>query len=95
MNSEARCYLQRHIQVKLEKDPEATPKQVKEWLLSGHQSFDLSRVNYWTLQSFVTRNMKKYRETGSMDMLEGRGAKKTKLTRVVINKIKKLSIHRN
>ena len=51
-------------------------------------------MNYCTLHSFKTRNMKKYRETGSMDMLEGRGAKKTKLTRVVINKIKRLSINR-
>ena len=94
MNSEARAYLQRHIQVKLEKDPEATPKEVMEWLLSGHQTFDLSLVNYKTLHSFITRNMKKYKETGSMDMLKGRGAKKTKLTRGVINKIKRLSINR-
>ena len=68
MNSEARTYLQRHIQVKLERYPDASVKEVKDWLLSGLNNFDIRLVNYDTLFSFVKRNMIKFNNIGSMDI---------------------------
>ena len=72
MNTEAREFIKRHVQVLLESDPDMTPAQVKEHLLE-QTVYDLGLVNPNTLFSFVIRNCKKYSETGSLDRKAGSG----------------------
>ena len=95
MNSEAREYLRRHIQVQLERSPDIEVKDMKKWLLSNQQTFDLSQVEYITLHSFVTRNMAKFKELGTMDRQEGSGRPRTARSKKNVLKIKRLALNKH
>ena len=54
-----------HIKIKLEREPDLTPENMKVWLL-GDKIFDLSQVRPMTLYMFVKRSMDKFRRAGSV-----------------------------
>ena len=60
MNSECRDFLRKHIQVHLEKNPDSSVKDVKNWLMSGEQKFDLKLVNSRTLRMFIKYQKDKF-----------------------------------
>ena len=93
MNSECRKYLQKHIQVKLEREPETTPTEMKEWLLSGQQMFDLTLVKSTTLFSYISRNMDKFTNTGTMGRKVGSGGG-NKISKQTVTKVKRLSLNK-
>ena len=66
MHSECRSFLKKHIEVKLEKDPESEAADVRACILSGVQQFDLSMVNRKTLNSFIERALARFRGRGSL-----------------------------
>ena len=83
MHSECRQYLQTHIMVMMEKNPACTIPEMRAWLLSGEQQFDLSQVKRSTLTMFMKRTMEKFMERGIMDRKSGSGGRKKISGRVV------------
>ena len=74
MNLEAREFLKRHIKVKLERDPDSRPCDVEKWILSAEdQQFNFKLAKPKTLRKFIGRNMKKMKETDSLDRQSGSG----------------------
>ena len=69
MNSECREFLRKHIQVYLEKNPASSQKDVREWLNSGDQKFNLKDVKKSSM--FITDQMEKFREKGKCDKHSG------------------------
>jgi hypothetical protein len=63
MNSQCQAFLQRHIQVKLERDPNTSVREMKKWLLTDQQEFDLREVQYFTLLKDISRTMSKLKQT--------------------------------
>ena len=72
MNSECRKYLQNHIKVKLEREPDLTLEDMKLWLLDD-KIFDLSQIKTTTFHMFVKRSMDKFRNTGDHSGVEADG----------------------
>ena len=66
MNSECRKYLQNHIKVKLEREPDLTLEDMKLWLLDD-KIFDLSQIKTTTFHMFVKRSMDKFRRQMDRD----------------------------
>ena len=93
MNSECRQYLQTHIMVMMEKNPACTIPEMRAWLLSGEQQFDLSQVKRSTLIMFVKRTMEKFMERGIMDRKSGSGGR-NKISGRVVTKIKRLAMNK-
>ena len=71
MNSECRKHLQSHMKVKLEREPETTPAEMRYWLLGGDRTFDLSQVNPKTLYKFLERNIAMFDEFGTLEKQTG------------------------
>ena len=72
MNFECRKHLPNHIKVKLEREPDITPENMRSWLL-GDKIFDLSQVKPMILHIFIKRFMDKLRTTWSMARKEESG----------------------
>lgn len=92
MNLECRKHLQNHIKVKLEREPDITPENMRSWLL-GDKIFDLGQVKPMTLYMFVKRSMDKFRSTGSMARKEGSGGNNS-ISRQAATRIKRLALNR-
>ena len=71
MNSECRDFLRKHIQVHLEKNPDSSVKDVKNWLMSGEQKFDLKLVNSRTLRMFIKYQKDKFSIEGQCTQHSG------------------------
>ena len=92
MNSECRKYLQNHIKVKLEREPDLTLEDMKLWLLDD-KIFDLSQIKTTTFHMFVKRSMDKFRNTGSMARKKGSGGSNS-ISRQAATRIKRLALNR-
>ena len=92
MNSECRKHLQNHIKVKLDRERDITPDNMRSWLL-GDKIFDLSQVKPMTLYMFVKRSMDKFRSTGSMARKEGSGENNS-ISRQAATRIKRLALNK-
>ena len=88
MPPEVKKYLSRNIQSQFDKDPAIQPGQVKKWLLSGNQLFDLSTIKSNTLSKFISYQLEKLRNTGNLTRKRGSGGHNKTPPRVV-NRIKK------
>ena len=66
---------------------------MQTWLMAGEQKFDFTQVKSITLYRFVSRNMAKFRDTGTMDRKIGSGGS-NKITRQAVTMIKRLSMNR-
>ena len=95
MNADAKAYLKRHIQAQLERNPTMKVKDMREWLLSGQQSFNLSQIEDITLYHFIRRNMEKFMEDGTMDRKPGSGRPRSARSRQNVVKIKRLSMNKH
>ena len=92
MNSEARELLKRHIEVKMERDPDSRPSDVEKWILaSGDLKFNFKEVNPTTLRNFVTFNVKKMKDLGSLDRKAGSGGYNA-LSKTDVVRIKRLTL---
>ena len=81
MNSESRSFLKQQIQTYLQKYPDCTGKDVKKWILSGDQEFNLMDVQRDTLNKFIQYNLGKFREEGQcVKHKGGNGRKQTPRT---------------
>ena len=80
-------YLNLHIKVQFDKDPEITARQVKKWLLIGNQPVDLSAIKNNTLSHFISYQLsyqlKKLTDSGSLERLRGSGGQNKTPPRVV------------
>ena len=80
-------YLNLHIKAQFDKDPEITARQVKKWLLIGHQPVDLSAIKNNTLSHFISYQLsyqlKKLTDSGSLERLRGSGGQNKTPPRVV------------
>ena len=56
MPPEVKKYLSRNIQSQFDKDPAIQSGEVKKWLLSGNQPFDLSTIKSNTLSKFISQD---------------------------------------
>ena len=92
MNSECRKYLQNHIKVKLEREPDRTLEAMKLSLLDD-KIFDLSQIKTTTFHMFVKTSMDKFRNTGSMARKKGSGGS-TSISRQAATRIKRLALNR-
>ena len=63
--------------MQLERDPTMKVKDMRDWLMSGQQSFNLDEVEDITLYQFIRRNMEKFNEEGTMDRQSGSGRPRT------------------
>ena len=77
----------------LEKQPTTTSKEMKSWLMSGEQKFDLTLVNPSTLHKFINRNMDRFKTMGTMDRIAGSGGW-NKVSKQDIAKIKRLALNK-
>ena len=94
MNSEAREYLKRHIQVKLVRSPNTKLGQMRHWILGAKDSkFNFEEVKKDTLKTFIRRNVKQMKETGSLDRQKGSGGQNA-LSRRDVSRIKRLSLNK-
>ena len=66
INKECKKYLAEQVKVSLVKWPDWTQKDVKDFILTGHQKFDLSLVNQKTLEKFITTNVNRIRRLGTL-----------------------------
>ena len=82
-----------HIKVMLEKEPTSTAKEMKSWLMSGQQKFDLTLVNPSTLRMFIERSMSKFLALGTMDRKAVSGGT-NKISMKEIIKIKRLALNK-
>ena len=93
MNSESRSFLKQQIQTYLQKYPDCTGKDVKKWILSGDQEFNLMDVQRDTLNKFIQYNLGKFREEGQcVKHKGGNGRKQT--PRTVVARIKTLMLNK-
>ena len=51
----------------MEREPGITPVNMKDLLLGGDQTYDLSQVNPKTLYKFVEKNMTKFKEYDTLE----------------------------
>ena len=94
MNYEAREFLKMHILVKMERDMNSTPAEVRDWILSSEGlPFNFKEVNPKTLVNFVTFNVKKIQETGNLDRKTGSGCSNA-LRKSDVSKIKRLALNK-
>ena len=92
MNAEARTFIKMHLQVKLERDPD--PSEVMNWILeSEEQTFNFSEVNPITLKSFIQSNVKKLKETGTLERKK-RSGRNGAISKAQAARIRKLSINK-
>ena len=91
MPPEVKKYLSRNIQSQFDKDPAIQSGEVKKWLLSGNQPFDLSTIKSNTLSKFISYQLEKLRNTGNLTRKRGSGGHNKTPPRVVnrINLVKK------
>ena len=59
-------YLLQQIRVALEKWPEMTPQDVKTFLLTGHQRYNLTLLNQRTLLRFISTSVSHIKETTNL-----------------------------
>ena len=93
MNSDCRKFLKRHMLVQLEKEPEISTAEMVKWIKTGRQEFDFTQVKAITLFQFVNRNMKMFREWGTLDRKKGSGGGNKTPGRIV-GRIKRLMINK-
>ena len=66
INKECRNYLLCQMRVALDKWPEMNPKEVKTFLLTGHQKYNLALLNQATLLRFISVNVSLIKETTNL-----------------------------
>ena len=94
MPPEVKKYLSRNIQSQFDKDPAIQSGEVKKWLLSGNQPFDLSTIKSNTLSKFISYQLEKLRNTGNLTRKRGSGGHNKTPPRVV-NRIKRLALNKH
>ena len=66
INADCKNYLMQQVRVALEKWPEMKPQDVKTFVLTGHQKYNLALLNQKTLLRFISTNMSHIRETTNL-----------------------------
>ena len=94
MPPEVKKYLSRNIQSQFDKDPAIQSGEVKKWLLSGNQPFDLSTIKSNTLSKFISYQLEKLRNSGNLTRKRGSGGHNKTPPRVV-NRIKRLALNKH
>ena len=80
MNSEARAYLKKHIEIFLDKFPNSTTWEVYEWIESGELKYDFSQINKKTFRNFISYQRQKYSKYGQVQKHIGGNGRPVKIT---------------